>query len=256
MRPCIKPTFLTYQKPLLVAMVQEETPDDMILEIVNALYDGAEAFGIQLENLKREYRDLETLKRIFAACENRPIYVTSYRSANSTGMTDEECADFLLMAADAGATLFDIMGDFYHQSPHDITYDPEAVEKQKELAKKIKEKGGEVLFSSHIHSYFDEEQCLEVARAQVERGADVVKIVNFSGSEEEMMANLNTIHRLKKELPVPFLLLANGPYCRFIRQMGPELGVCMYLCMQHTGPRNSREQPQLRAMKIVRDNMV
>lgn len=256
MKPVLKPTFLTYQKPLLVAMVQEETPDAMILEIINALYDGAEAFGIQLENLRREYRTLENLRRIFDACENRPIYVTSYRGAQSEGQSDDECADLLLLAADAGATLMDVMGDFYDQSPHDITYNAAAVEKQQELVKKIKQKGGEVLFSCHIHDYFDEEQCLEVARAQVSRGADVVKIVNFSNDEEQMMANLQTIHRLKKELPVPFLFLANGPYCRFIRQMGPELGVCMYLCMQHTGPRNSREQPQLRAMKTVRDHMV
>ena len=68
MRPVTKPTFLTYSKPLLTVMIQEQTPDDAINTIVSALYDGAEAFGIQLEWLGHEYRDLDTLKRIFVVC--------------------------------------------------------------------------------------------------------------------------------------------------------------------------------------------
>ena len=42
------PTFLTYDKPLLTAMVQEKTADDAICVIMDSLYDGADAFGIQL----------------------------------------------------------------------------------------------------------------------------------------------------------------------------------------------------------------
>ena len=46
----MKPTFLTYQKPLLCAMVQDSTPAEMICTIMNSQYDGAEAFGIQLRH--------------------------------------------------------------------------------------------------------------------------------------------------------------------------------------------------------------
>ena len=46
-------------------MIQCETADECIKKIKKSLTDGADAFGIQLCVLKREYRDEETLKRIF-----------------------------------------------------------------------------------------------------------------------------------------------------------------------------------------------
>ena len=58
----MKATFLQYNKPLLTAMVQEKTPGDAINTIMNSHYDGADAFGIQLEYLERQYRDVETLR--------------------------------------------------------------------------------------------------------------------------------------------------------------------------------------------------
>lgn len=255
MRPVMKPTFLTYGKPLLTVMIQEETPDAAINTIVSALYDGAEAFGIQLEWLKREHRDLDTLKRIFAACENRPIYITSYRNANSQGDSDDACVELLLRGLEAGATICDVMGDLYAPDPHEITYDPDAVAKQKALVEKIHEMGGEALMSSHLHAFFTTEETLAVARAQISRGIDLVKIVGYAQDEDQLVADLVTVHALKKELDRPFLFLANGAYSRLLRQIGPELGVCMYLCVPEYGPRYSREQPKLRSMQIVRTNL-
>ena len=240
MRPVTKPTFLTYSKPLLTVMIQEQTPDDAINTIVSALYDGAEAFGIQLEWLGRE---------------NRPIYITSYRSANSKGDTDEQCMELLLRGLEAGATICDVMGDLYCPDPHEITYDPDAVAKQKALIAKIHEMGGEVLMSSHLHAFFTTEQTLEVARAQIERGTDLVKIVGYAQDEDQLLADFATVHALKKALDRPFLFLANGAYSRLLRQIGPELGVCMYLCVPDYRPGYSREQPKLRSMQIVRTNL-
>ena len=86
----LKPTFLTYSRPLLCAMIQEKTPETIKNRIYDAHYDGAEAFGIQLCNLLPEYRNEETLKRIFSYCESKPIYITSYRVHESKELTDEE----------------------------------------------------------------------------------------------------------------------------------------------------------------------
>ena len=253
----MKPTFLKYQKPLLCAMVQDSTPADMICTIMNSHYDGAEAFGIQLEYLKPEYRTLEQIKKIFSYCQNKPIYITSYRGNYNKGFTDEECAEYLLLGLEAGATLCDVMGDMYHKEPNELTWDEEAIKKQKALIKKIHDMGGEALMSTHIHDYFDEETTLKIALAQKERGADVVKIVNFARTEDELMANINTVYRLKKELDgTPFLYLANGDKCRLLRQMGARLGVCMYLCVQNYTPVTSKEQPLLRSMKIARDALL
>ena len=253
----MKPTFLTYQKPLLFAMVQDQTPSDMICTIMNSQYDGAEAFGIQLENLLPEYRTLEQLKKIFSYCRNKPIYLTSYRSHGNKDLTDDERVELLLLGLEAGGTLCDVEGDLYHKEPNELTFDPEAVAKQEALIKKIHDMGGEALMSTHIHDFFDEEKTLKIALEQKRRGADVVKIVNFARTEDELMANLNIIHRLKKELDgTPFLYLANGNECRLIRQIGARLGVCMYLCVQNYIGVSSKEQPLLRSMKIARDNMI
>lgn len=253
-----KASFLNPDRPFLTVMVQASTPAEAECIIADALYDGADAFGIQLCNLLPEYRSEETLRRIFAACLGRPIYITSYRLAESKklGLDDDACVDLLLMGLRAGATLCDVMGDLYHPEPHELTFDPVAVEKQKALIDTIHQMGGEVLISSHLHAFFEEEKILEYARAQAERGADIVKIVSFAQDEEQMMANLQIIHRLKKELDRPFLFLANGKKSRLIRQVGPALGACMYLCIEHYRPVNSKEQLPLRAARELRDRML
>ena len=250
----MKATFLQYNKPLLTAMVQENTPGDAINTIMNSHYDGAEAFGIQLECLERQYRDVETLRGIFSYCMGKPIYITSYRHNNSEGMTDDECAEYLLMGIEAGATLGDVMGDWFHPEPYELTFDEEAIAKQKAIIDRIHALGGEVLISSHLHTYFTCDQLLEYAHAQRERGADVVKMVNFAQTEEQLLENIRAAAMLKHELDCPYLLLANGAHSRLLRQIGPNLGVCMYLCVQHYAA-NSKEQPILRSQKAVRDNM-
>jgi acid phosphatase family membrane protein YuiD len=56
--------FLKFEKPPLVAMVQEKTAEGAIAVIMNSLAEGAEAFGIQLCYLTPEYRTEEKLKLI------------------------------------------------------------------------------------------------------------------------------------------------------------------------------------------------
>lgn len=251
-----KATFLGHDRPLLCAMVQDSTPDEMICTILDSLYDGADAFGIQLCNLKAEYRTEETLRKIFSYCEGRPIYITSYRGGQSKGLSDDECMELLLLGLSAGATLCDVMGDTFHPEKDQLTFDPEAVEKQKALIAKIHEMGGEVLISTHTSRFFTEEEVVSYAKAQMERGADVVKIVSKANTEDEQMEALQTIHRLKKECDRPFLFLVGGKYTRLIRQIGPALGVCMYLCVQRYRPVTAKPQPILRAAKAIRDAML
>ena len=250
-----KATFLTYTKPLLCAMVQERTPEAAICTIMDSLYDGADAFGIQLENFEPEYRNEETLRKIFSHCQGKPIYITSYRGGQSKGLTDDECVEFLLMGLRAGATLCDVMGDLYCKDPDQLTFDPEAVEKQKKLIATIHEMGGEVLISSHLSRFFTEEEILRYAKEQVARGTDVVKIVTKSENDEHMIANLQIAHRLGKELDVPYLFLSGGVGGPLLRQIGPALGVCMYLCVDRYLPVTTKLQPKLSAVKAIRDNM-
>ena len=252
--------FLDNRRPLLCAMVQDTTPDQMICTIMDSLYDGAEAFGIQLENLLPEYRNEETLQKIFKHCEGKPIYLTSYRGNGSKGLSDEECVDFLLMGLRAGVGLSpvicDVMGDLFCKETDQLTFDGTALAKQRALIARIHEAGGEVLISVHLSRFFRQNEVLAYAREQKARGADIVKIVNKTNGEDEMMENLHTIHALKKELgETPFLFLASGTGGHTVRQMGPALGVCMYLCTVRYYPVTAKQQPKLRSAKAIRDNM-
>ena len=250
-----KPSFLGQPRPLLCAMVQEKTPQDAIAVIMNSLYDGAEAFGIQLEYLEREYRDEKTLREIFSHCGQRPIYITSYRGAENRGMSDGECVELLLRGLAAGATLLDVIGDLFCPEPHELTMDPVAVAKQEALIRTIHEKGGEALISSHLHAFYDEEEVMRIAFEQKKRGADVVKIVTRADTRAELMTDLRIADRLGRELGKEHLFLAGGSECRLLRQVGPAFGSCMYLTVERYQPQSSKEQPLLRAAKAIRDAM-
>ncbi len=251
-----KATFIGHDRPLLCAMVQDSTPDEMICTILDSLYDGADAFGIQLCNLKAEYRNEETLRKIFSYCDGHPIYITSYRGGASKELTDDERAEYLLMGLRAGATLCDVMGDYFCPAKDQLTFDEEAVRKQKALIERIHALGGEVLISSHTSRTFSEEEVVSYAKEQIARGADVVKIVSKAETEDEETAALGIIRRLKKECDRPFLFLVGGKYTRLVRQIGPALGVCMYLCVQRYRPVTAKPQPILRAVKAIRDAML
>ena len=252
----MKPSFLNHSPPLLCAMILDSTPEKIIANIYNSRYDGAEAFGIQLDHIKREYRTEEHLKRIFNACGGLPIYITSYRGAESAGMTDDECAELLLLGIKCGATIADIMTDMYSPAEFEFTHDEEAIKKQKALASKIHEMGGEVLFSAHVHAFLTEEQVIELAKAQEERGADVAKIVAHAMTEEQLLEDIGICARLKNHISCKYLFLANGPHCRLLRQITGRLGSCMYLCNRDYTLGGSLEQPTLRAQKAIRDNMI
>lgn len=251
----MKPTFLNREKPLMTAMVQCNNLQDCISVVKNSIYDGADAFGIQLCCLKKEFRNEETLKQIFSAAAGRPIYITSYRICQSEGMTDEECMEFLKLGLKSGATLADIMGDTFDRGAEkELTKNTAAIDKQLELIDEIHSMGKEVLMSSHIMKYIPADEVVEVALEQQRRGADIVKIVTAANNEEEEFENIKATRLLKKELEKPFLFLSGGTHFKMHRMLSPFYGGCMWLCVQHHYPGSTSTQPVLKSVKAVRDN--
>ena len=250
----MKPTFLNHSRPLLTNMLQVETPEVAVAQIRNAVFDGADAFGFQIEKLMPEFRTEETYRTVFSYMEDKPIYVTNYRHSHSAGLTDDERAEELLAALSSGATLCDVMGDFYAPAGLELTTDVNAIDKQKSLIETIHQKGGEVLMSSHVMAFLNTDQVLNIAKEHEKRGADISKIVTASNSEEEMLENLATTVALKKELHIPFLFLSVGRYCKMHRMIGPMLGSVMYLCVQAHDALSTKEQPVLKSVKAVMDH--
>lgn len=250
----MKPTFLTYEKPILTVILQCTNPDTAIGRIRKALDAGAEAFGLQVESLERIYQNPETIRKIFAEMQGKPIYVTNYRKKANQGKSDEELAQGLMMLADCGATLCDVMGDMFCLHPEELTDDAQAIERQMALIEQLHSRGAEVLMSSHVLKYTPAERVLEIAHEQKRRGADVIKIVTGAENMEQQIENLRITHLLKENLDAPYLFLSGGE-CKLHRRIGPNLGCCMYLCVYEHDEYSTKSQPLLHKVKCIRDNM-
>ena len=246
-------TFLQNQ-PLLTVMLQCENPETAIGRIRNANCLGAEAYGLQAESLLREYQTPAVYEKIFKEMGGRPVYVTNYRSAQNKGKTDEELAEGLLALARSGATLCDVMGDYFCPHPEELTDDPVAIEKQMLLIEQLHREGAEVLMSSHVLKFTPAERVLEIAREQVRRGADIVKIVTGAETMEQQIENLRITDLLKRELGSPFLFLSGG-MSAIHRRLGMKLGCCMGLCVYEHDHLSTKAQPLLSTIKTGRDSI-
>ena len=251
-------SFLNFDRPIITAMVNSKTPDGTIALMKIAADEGADAVGLQTEGFLPEYRNVEQYRRVFAAANayGMPTYVTHYRTGDfkQNSDNDENIGEYLVEIARAGATLVDVMGDLYCKDPLEMTFDPVAVEKQKRLIERLHEAGAEVLMSSHALKYLPAEHVLEIARAQVERGADVVKIVTYANSTEEEVENLKTSLVLKRELDKPFLFLAGGE-CKIHRRLGPSFGACMWLCDAAYSENSTPLRPLIAPVKEIWKNL-
>ena len=250
----MKHLFLEQGKPLLTVMVQADNPERIKELIDKSVPEGAEAFGIQFEQMKSEYRTQKVYNDLFSYAKDKLVYVTNYRTAKNEGKSDTQLAEELLELADCGADLCDVMGDCFDRQPDELAVDKTAIEKQKELIRKIHNKGAKVLMSSHVLKYIPAEMVLEIALEHQRRGAEICKIVTGADTMEEQIENLKIINMLKENLDIPFLFLCCGE-CSILRRIGGELGCCMYLCVHEYDALATPQQPLLNNVKIIRDTI-
>ena len=246
-----KRTFLNYNKPLLTCMVQAENPERIKALVDASVSEGAEAIGMQFCQLKTEYRNKDVYEELFAYTD-LPIYVTNYRNRTSTlGKTDDTLAYELIELAECGATLVDVMGDYFDACEGELTVNEEAVRKQMRLIDELHKRGAEVIMSSHVLKFTPAERVLEIALEHERRGADICKIVTGASNMAEQIENLRIIGLLKEKIKIPFLFLSGGE-CRIVRRIGGELGCCMYLCVHEYDELATKTQPILSDMVKIR----
>ena len=250
----MKKTFLNHEKPLLTCMVQATTPQRIKALIDASLPEGAEAFGMQFCRLEQEYRNKETYKELFEYAA-LPVYAKNYRRHGANkNKSDEALAEGLLELAECGATLCDVMGDYFAPCEEELTMNEEAVRKQMALIDALHARGAEVLMSSHVLKFIPAERVLEIALEHQRRGADICKIVTGADNMAQQMENLRIITLLKENLKIPFLFLSGGE-CHITRRIGGALGCCMYLCVHEHDALATPQQPLLRQLKAIRDNL-
>lgn len=249
----MKIDFLNSYGPTVTVMIQSKTASNAINTIRNAVYEGADAFGLQICRLAPEERG--HLKEIYAASAGRPFYITNYRYGYNEGMSDEECMQGLLDGLKLGGNLGDIMGDTFGRAADEITRDISAIDKQRKLIDEIHSMGKSVLMSSHLYRYAGVDEVLEIAYEHQRRGADISKIVTAANSEAEEAENIRITSLLKKELKIPFLFLSGGTHYKIHRLVSPMLGSCMSLCVQQYDELATKSQPPLKFVRFVTDNM-
>ena len=249
-----KKSFFNNDFAILTCMVQADNPNRIKELIKKSILQGAEAFGIQLEQMNIEYRKIGIYQELFSCAGDKPIYVTNYRYAKNEGKSDEQLAEELLELADCGADLCDMMGDYFDKQPCEMTYNETAVAKQRDLIDNLHNRGVKVLMSTHIHKFTPADEVLKIALEHQSRGADISKIVVGAENAEQQIENLRIINLLKEKLDIPFLFLSGGE-CKILRRIGGELGNCMYLCVCEYDDFATPQQPLLKKLKAIRDNM-
>lgn len=247
-----KATFLKYEKTLLVCMVQADNPARIEELVKVSLPEGAEAFGMQFCKMKAEYRNRNVYKKLFELVSPLPVYVTNYRIGENKDKSDELLAEELIELAECGATLCDVMGDYYDHCEGELTMNEDAVKKQMELIDELHKRGAEVLMSSHVLKFTPAERVLEIALEHQRRGADICKIVTGASNMAQQIENLRIINLLKENLKIPFLFLSGGE-CHTLRRIGGTLGNCMTLCVHEYDALSTKAQPLLYDMKKIRE---
>jgi 3-dehydroquinate dehydratase len=178
--------------------------------------------------------------------------VTNYRNRiSNVGKSDDVLAAELVELAECGATLCDVMGDYFDHCEGELTMNEEAVKKQMKLIDELHKRGAEVLMSSHVLKFTPAERVLEIALEHKRRGADICKIVTGADNMAQQIENLRIINLLKENLKIPFLFLAGGE-CHIMRRIGATLGSCMSLCVHEYDKHATKTQPLLCDMKKIR----
>ncbi len=235
-------------------MIQARTPERIYELIRKGIDCGANAFGLQFEQLERKYHTPKNFKEIFSRMNGLPAYVTNYRYVMNEGMTDKELAEELLTVAECGGELIDIMGDMFCPTPDQITYDEKATLAQEELIIQLHEMNKRVLISSHTYRYLPYGEIYGIAKAQKNRGADVAKIVTAATTETELYSNFEISAKLKQEFDGEFLFLCVGEHSYKHRRISPMITGGMWLCVAEHDELSTPAQPLLsEAIQIMKN---
>lgn len=241
---------------MITAIMTGATPSELIAQIREADYEGADGIAIDLTQLRPEFRNVASLRNVIGSAGIMPVMFFFYRNdAMKQYRTDEARQELLLMAADAGAHIIDVMGDLYCPSPRECTHDETAIARQMQLIEDIHARGSQVVMSSHMNEFLTTDEVLAQLHEFARRGADVVKLVQTVNSDEELATAIRTTMVLRRELDRPFIHLCNGSHARLHRFLGPELGVSVCFAVSRYDLRWPMTQPTVKAMKNVFDSM-
>ena len=249
----LKPSFFNRQSAAVTALLAEKSTADFIVQMRESEFSGADALAVELKNLPLEERTAEKFKSMICVTQ-LPCMFINYRNCTVYGNDDEARQAELLLAAECGAEVIDVMGDLYDPSDFELTLDATAIKKQMALIDRIHSIGSKVIMSSHMKCYRTSDEVLEHMKRQSDRGADILKLVHFVTSPDELAGAMRTTMLLHEKLDKPFVHLCSGPYSRPHRFMTAALGSSIVFGINEYRPFASMGQPTIRAYRQVLDN--
>lgn len=265
---------------LCCVLIDDRSPGELLRTIRLAEAAGAQAFELDLQALPPEYRTPEALAPVFEATA-RPIF-TAYRRYDTSspeplplapGEEKRIAAQLGLLAV--GSAGFDMELDTFDprpepwpasdeglrysydpaSPPREVSPDPEADRRQRDVIAEAHARGGEVILSTHALTRLPAEEAVRVAKLAQDRGADLVKIVRLCVSDEDVVETLATTVALRRELRIPFVMMGQGEYGRLTRLMAPLLGSCLVFCRQTYSPGSFLDQPLIGTARAVLENV-
>ena len=250
----MKHSFFNRQDAAVTMLCSPESIGEAVGLARAAEMDGADGIAIELKKMPLEERTEQNFRSLINSVQ-LPFMFIDYRNDQFLKADDEARQKYLLLAAKCGAEVIDVMGDLYDPAPFELTMDPKTVKKQKALIARIHKLGAKVIMSSHMTgTERSAEEVLAHLREQASRGADILKIVVGTDTEQAMLEGVRTLLLLHRELDKPFVFLGGGMYGRFIRYVGPQLGAAIEFAVHDYSPDKLYSQPTIRSFKNVLEN--
>ena len=247
-------SFFDRDRTVVTALFHIDGDMDKNLALIRlSVANGAQGIALQLEDVPPEQRTADNYRKLMAAAPELPFMFIAYRKDQWFGNDDDARQACLLLAAETGAEVIDVMGDLYSPAPYELTFDPAAVVKQKKLIQAIHDRGAKVVMSSHTTQARNAEEILAHLREESARGADLLKIVTRVDTDEELTEAFRTTMLLKRALDKPFIQLCGGKLSRPHRYLAPKLGLAVAFATPEEKP--GAVQPSLRQLRTVLDTI-
>lgn len=270
-------SFVNNPAPMIAGVVRRRTIKEAIAEIKNCEIDGADVIDLHLSCMDEEYKNVESIREIVNESK-KPILALNYNQTyeNENYDTDEEeRVELLLKAAEAGVAAIDVQGytydlgskrgfrsefeymdySFIKGNPCEIVVDEKIIAKQCELIEKIHSMGVEVLFSCHPFIYMNTEQIVDLAHFFERRNPDIIKLVTWCDTDEQLAEAFKTMIALKREVKTPTHFHCVGPKGKLTRIVNPMLGSQLIFCLDRFTESSNFGQLDLKTAKLVRDNV-
>ncbi len=224
-------------RPFIVAVAIDRTVAGMLETISRAAVEGADAVELNLPAVADVLpEELEEMLAgaplpVYTTCRRREFMtVYGFEASDLPHWSDDERMERQLAALHFGSVAIDIEMDTFDPQPApplgtpdaarfaaepgepaELTYDPEAIRRQRDVIAEAHTAGAEVLLSCHTGRPQTMEQLLAIGREAVDRGGDLLKIVSPCRDAADLAELYVAMKALETSVSIPFVLVGAGP---------------------------------------------